>query len=504
MKTFKRALSIFMCLVMLTGTISLFSFYSSAAEDEATELYVGSVLLRPGEYLAEGSTTPSYKKPSGDYIEFTGGKVNMYNFDYTGPGHTVNHSGGTITAAIHLNGKSAIYVSGENSINITGDTYCTGIFSSGSLTIRDTSYYGSSLDISGSVKTGIFMPTEGSKLNVLLAAVIISGATVEDSYGIKCNGDIDFGSDAYINISAMRKGIISSSKIDFTSYSSVNIEVSRIALVGDLSTTEINFKGGYVCLKAGQYIVDCDYSNITGLENLNGVAGINKNGSGAVAFNKSDILTYKYAELVHNTLKEYHYGLIGNKAVTPGVKLSEIEITLDEFFCYNSLIKDFTPGVWKKSIKFSSELSDFTECAADEAAQDGYYYLKEFTVSFKEGVIVDTSKAYLDFRGVSGFSSYRAKCLSNGDGTYLLYIYDNYVTGDDIFKEGYSLTIKNYLPDYDISRKIEEGGSVGLYALPYSDYKKFVRWENTVNLDKVSNYADFDPLKYSFSFKMPA
>ena len=37
----------------------------------------------------------------------------------------------------------------------------------------------------------------------------------------------------------------------------------------------------------------------------------------------------------------------------------------------------------------------------------------------------------------------------------ILYIYDNYVTGDDVFneEEGYSLTIKNYLPDYDISDK---------------------------------------------------
>ena len=104
MKTFKRALSIFMCLLMLTGTISLFSFYSSAAEANATELYVGSVLLRPGEYLAEGSTTPVFEKPSGDYIAFSGGTVDMYDFDYTDPGYTVNHSGSNITAAIHLNG----------------------------------------------------------------------------------------------------------------------------------------------------------------------------------------------------------------------------------------------------------------------------------------------------------------------------------------------------------------------------------------------------------------
>ena len=59
MNIFKRVLSIFMCLLMLTGTASLFSFYSSAAEPYATEMYVGSVKLRPGEYLAEGSLCQS-------------------------------------------------------------------------------------------------------------------------------------------------------------------------------------------------------------------------------------------------------------------------------------------------------------------------------------------------------------------------------------------------------------------------------------------------------------
>ena len=137
----KRLVSLALVLVMIFGILPLSFMSVSAAKSD--KIYVAGVLMKDGDYLANGSSSTQTSKPSNGYAFYKDGVLTLRNFKYTGQGYYLGDNDYALILSytnlrINLEGKNELvgsfpgsaiygygikvslflYISGEGSLDI--------------------------------------------------------------------------------------------------------------------------------------------------------------------------------------------------------------------------------------------------------------------------------------------------------------------------------------------------------------------------------------------------
>ncbi|MBQ8398329.1 MAG: carbohydrate-binding domain-containing protein [Clostridia bacterium] len=183
--------------VLLVTALAALSLQASAADAASTPIYIGSVQLSDGDYLATDADTPTETKPaSGSYAFYNGGTLTLHDFTLTGD------------TGIGSDDPLTVVLEGKNVINVTNDDglendYGLTIKGSGSLTITTMEYDGIEVDDgdliieSGTITITVLQtdpnfPADG--IDITDGDIYINGGTltiVATDHGIESDNSIE-------------------------------------------------------------------------------------------------------------------------------------------------------------------------------------------------------------------------------------------------------------------------------------------------------------------------
>ena len=227
------------------------TWYKRIIRDKfSSSVYVGGVLVSDGQYLAQGSTTPTTTKPADNYVYLKSGILTLHNFTLTNGGYQRYSSDPYKSQIVSATGLSYVLsLSGQNKliVNESGGLETIAIYVENTIRIQQVSN-GSSLDIECNNKA----------LDMWADALILESGTVNIKSGstaIDANGGSVRINGGALNIESGAGGIIIRGGCTITG-GSVNIRAKYQGFYGFSYTSYFRVTGGNVVVISDKSALD--------------------------------------------------------------------------------------------------------------------------------------------------------------------------------------------------------------------------------------------------------
>lgn len=413
----KNIIGAFLALALIASVMPL-----AVAADAPASVFIGSVELSDGEYLAVGASEPASEAPAeGGYASYIGGVLTLNNFTYEGSGYeyySYSHEyEGTpyvdsYSAAVYIPGDAQVVIAGENTVHNTYTSFesdesvyyiCSGdgIYFEGNGTVTGEG----SLEVYGN--RGIC----GQKLAVDCASLyietLLAGITVEN-----------FGTAAELTVSCGELVI--------------NSGEDGIAL--DSSTNAfLTFEGGNTAITApyGIYSYTYEAAEIT-------VNGANVAIVGEYIGIRADLTTVNSGELaIEAAAEEEGVAVVGEVVLGEGMNVvygsaDGVAVIINDGAMYGDVhldgVVDMYDYMLVKSIYFGKYEASEEELARADVYADGnidmYDYMVIKSIYFENAADIDTAEE-------KAFDEIAAYIVENGVYAEEYYSIDITETADD-------------------------------------------------------------------------
>ncbi len=300
------------------GVTSLNEYEDIWILPETESVYIGGIKLKNGQYLAEGTSTPTTTKPtSGGYAYFeTDGETNILTLNNYSLSTESSHNG------IHSDYDLTIKLVGNNTIEASKILYYDALYVLGTLTIEGTGKltaigYDSVYAVDFIMNSGTLTCDAYDDGISTYNDITINGGEIIISSGddaITVDGDVYMNGgkltisnadccavNAYNFYMTDGEFVISSEEDTDGLYINGTIDISggSVTVTGDgdyiryaFRCDELILSDCYIEIYAYDMAIEVDCFDIAA--DLNPMASANMNGSGAVAFDADNIDTYKY------------------------------------------------------------------------------------------------------------------------------------------------------------------------------------------------------------------